>query len=143
MIIQFFGMDVQKRNTVARKFAKDSNSFFCTDRELPMASLEAQFARWLRTIAGVVSRNGINDIVFSGYFPTKESRQQFKDGMDTSKIVTVWIDTVDAESAPAPEGNGATGDFVWESPEDSEYDLRISRQEELDTIQSIINRKLA
>lgn len=143
MIIQFFGMDVQKRNLVAKKFANESDSFFCTDRELPMASLEAQFARWLRTISGVVSRNGINNIVLSGYFPSKESRQQFKDGMDTSQIITVWIDTIDAANAPIPEGNGGTGDFLWESPEESEYDIRVTTKEELDTIDSIIKRKLA
>jgi hypothetical protein len=142
MIIQFFGMDVAQRNFAAKAFANESNSFYCTDRELPMASLEAQFARWLRTIAGVANRNGIDDIVFSGYFPSKESRQQFKDGMDTSNILTVWVDTIDASTAPVPEGNGGTGDFMWEDPEDSEYDIRIKTTEELDSLSAIIKEKL-
>ena len=142
MIIQFFGMDVEKRNVVSKAFANESKSFYCTDRELPMASLEAQFARWLRTICGVVNRNGISDIVLSGYFPSKESRQQFKDGMDTSKILTVWIDTIDSSTAPIPEGHGGTTDFSWEDPEESEYDIRVSTIEELAYLSTIIKEKL-
>mgnify|MGYP000671923965 CR=1 FL=1 len=82
MIIQFFGMDVASRNLASKAFANESKSFYCTDRELPMASLEAQFARWLRTICGVAHKNGMPNIVLSGYFPSKESRQQFKEGME-------------------------------------------------------------
>lgn len=142
MIIQFFGMDVASRNLSSKAFADESKSFYCTDRELPMASLEAQFARWLRTISGVVNRNGISDIVLSGYFPSKESRQQFKDGMDASKIITVWIDTIDPTTAPIPQGNGGTTDFVWENPEESEYDIRVKTTEDLASLSTTIKEIL-
>ena len=126
MLIQFFGLDPQTRNAVAELVAKKSNAFYCTDRELPMASLEAQFARWLRTIAGVCFRNEIKNVVVSGYFPTAESRQQFmEDNHFDEDTYTIWIDTIDPSKAIEPSGNGGTTDFKWESPSESEYNLRI------------------
>jgi hypothetical protein len=142
MIVQFFGMDVANRNLASKAFANESKSFYCTDRELPMASLEAQFARWLRTISGVAHRNGMPDIVLSGYFPSKESRQQFKEGMDISNIITVWIDTIDPTTAPIPQGNGGTTDFVWENPDESEYDIRVKTTEDLASLSTTIKEIL-
>ena len=139
MIVQFFGIDVIKRNKVAKNFAEKTKSVFCTDRELPMASLEAQFARWLRTIAGIFQRNELHNIVLSGYFPSKESRQQFKEGIDTSKVITVWIDTIDLSELDIPTIKNATTDFVWEIPEESEYDIRITEDIEYDKLSELIN----
>ena len=142
MIFQFFGLDVENRNKISKQFSKEVNAFYCTDRELPMASLEAQFARWLRSIAGVVERNDISNIVLSGFFPTEESRQQFKDGMIVSNITTVWVDTLNPEKAQEPTGHGATTDFRWESPTDSEYDLRINDEESLKSVIEILKEKV-
>lgn len=142
MVVQFFGLDAINRNNIAKAFADETNSVFCTDRELPMASLEAQFARWLRTIAGVFQRNKINDIVLSGYFPSIEARQQFKDMNMLGPIITVWVDTINPEDAIEPEGPKATTDFKWESPEESEYDFKISNLEEVENVLAQVKRKL-
>jgi hypothetical protein len=136
MVVQFFGLDVVNRNKMSKQFAGETNSFYCTDRELPMASLEAQFARWLRTIAGVFQRNGVKDIVMSGYFPTEEAREQFKNGNLIGNVITVWVDTIDPSDAKEPEGPQATTDFRWESPNESEYDYKITS---LDQVKQILD----
>lgn len=139
MIVQFFGLDQVTRTHIAKAFASGSR-FYCSDRELPMASLEAQYARWLRTIAGVADRNNIKEIVIDGYFPTKESRSEFKDGKVPSHIFTVWIDTIDEKDAVYPESthNTPDTDFRWEAPSEDEYHLRIDNSyknlESLDVI---------
>jgi hypothetical protein len=143
MIVQFLGIDVENRNKIAKQFASDTSSFYCTDRELPMASLEAQFARWLRTIAGIVERNNIKNTVLSGFFPTKESRQQFKEGMNLSNIITVWVDTILPENAKEPTGHHATTDYRWEMPNETEYDLRITNNEDsLNTVLKTLKEKM-
>jgi len=139
MIVQFFGIDVVKRNRIAKDFAEKTESVFCTDRELPMASLEAQFARWLRSIAGIFQRNELNNIVLSGYFPSKESRQQFKEGIDTSKVITVWIDTMDVSELDIPTIKNVSTDFSWELPEEYEYDIHITEDITYDKLSELIN----
>ena len=79
MIVQFFGLDSEYRNKIAKNFAKSHDAFFCTDRELPFASQESTYARWLRTIGSLLFKNNIKMFVASGFFPTKDSRIQFKD----------------------------------------------------------------
>lgn len=142
MIVQFFGLDVENRNKISKQFAKDTASFYCTDRELPMASLEAQFARWLRTISGVVERNGFKDIVLSGFFPTEEARQQFKEGMNISNIITIWVDTIEPSEAKEPVGHQATTDFRWESPTENEYDFRIHDEGSLKSVVETLRERV-
>lgn len=130
MIVQFFGLDSEYRNKIAKNFAKLHNAFFCTDRELPFASQEATYARWLRSIGGLVFRNNLPMFVVSGYFPTKDARNQFKDdSADDKNIFTIWIDTRNIDEVVIPDvhnGNAPT-DFNWEIPDEHEYDLRIDK----------------
>lgn len=140
MLMQFFGLDVDKRNKLSKDVSVRSGSFYCTDRELPMASLEAQFGRWLRTISGVCLRNSIDNIVLSGYFPTIEARQQFKENNDfTKNMLTIWVDTINPEYADEPEGHGGTTDFKWEYPSKEEYDIRIDISE-FDNYENLVDR---
>lgn len=138
-LIQLFGLDPDTRNAVAVKLKDELNAFYCIDRILPTASTESPYARWLRTVGSVAFRNGVKLYVASGYFPTKESRFQFKDGqvslLDQKvdypvDIFTVWIDTIDVKDMVIPEGPpNSPSDFKWEEPDLSEYDLRITKDD--------------
>jgi hypothetical protein len=140
MLIQFFGLDVDKRNKLSKEVSLRRGSFYCTDRELPMASLEAQFGRWLRTISGVCLRNSIDNIVLSGYFPTTEARQQFKENNDFNEnMLTIWVDTINPEYAEEPKGHGETTDFKWEYPSKDEYDIRIDLSD-FDAYDNLVDR---
>lgn len=125
--VQFFGLDAETRNQVAKGFSDKMGGFFCTDRELPTASTESPYARWLRTIGTVASRNKIELFVPSGYFPTIEAREQFRDNPELfPNTMTVWVDTVDEAEAvnPTPVPN-APSDFRWERPSEDEYHFKI------------------
>jgi hypothetical protein len=126
--VQFFGLDPEIRNKVAKDFSDKMGGFFCTDRELPTASTESPYARWLRTIGSVASRNNVDLYVPSGYFPTKEARAQFKDSYYAEDTLTVWINTIDEQDAVTPiPPQGAPSDFKWEPPSEDEYDLMITK----------------
>jgi hypothetical protein len=126
MIVQFFGLDSEYRNKIAKNFAKLHDAFFCTDRELPFASQESTYARWLRTIGSLLFKNNIKMFVASGFFPTKDSRIQFKDANEDNNIFTIWVDTMDIEDFIEPVvHHDAPTDFKWEQPTKDEYDLKI------------------
>jgi len=126
--VQFFGLDPEIRNKVAKDFSDKMGGFFCTDRELPTASTESPYARWLRTIGSVASRNNVDLYVPSGYFPTKEARAQFKDSYYAEDTLTVWINTIDEQDAVTPiPPQGAPSDFKWEPPSEDEYDFMITK----------------
>jgi hypothetical protein len=127
--VHFFGLDAETRNQVAKGFSDKMGGFFCTDRELPTASTESPFARWLRTIGTVASRNNVELYVPSGYFPTLEARAQFRDNPDQyANTMSVWVDTVDEADAlpPTPVPN-APSDFKWEKPSEDEYHFVITK----------------
>ena len=135
-LIQLFGLDPETRNNVTIELKNKLDAFYCIDRILPTASTESPYARWLRTVGSVAFRNGIKLYIASGYFPTKESRFQFKDGqvdlldskvVDPVDIFSVWIDTIDLKDMVIPEPPmNAPSDFKWEEPDTTEYDLRIT-----------------
>jgi hypothetical protein len=136
--VHFFGLDAETRNQVAKGFSDKMGGFFCTDRELPTASTESPFARWLRTIGTVASRNNVELYVPSGYFPTLEARVQFRDNPDQyANTMSVWVDTVDEADAlpPTPVPN-APSDFKWEKPSEDEYHFVITKS--LGSIDSMI-----
>lgn len=149
-LIQLFGLDPDTRNNVAIKLKDKLNAFYCIDRILPTASTESPYARWLRTVGSVAFRNGVKLYIASGYFPSKESRFQFKDGqidlldskvIDPVDIFTVWIDTIEIDDVVIPEPPmNAPSDFNWEEPDLSEYDLRITKND--GDVDSIINKIL-
>jgi hypothetical protein len=127
--VHFFGLDAETRNQVAKGFSDKMGGFFCTDRELPTASTESPFARWLRTIGTVASRNNVELYIPSGYFPTLEARAQFRDNPDQyANTMSVWVDTVDEADAlpPTPVPN-APSDFKWEKPSEDEYHFVITK----------------
>jgi len=137
-IIQLFGLDPKTRNEIGLLLRDELDAFYCVDRILPTASTESPYARWLRTIGSVAFRNNVKIYVPSGYFPTKEARNQFADGQsrlfdEDAKIdvdidvFTVWVDTIKVEDSVIPEPPmNAPSDFKWEEPDESEYDLRIT-----------------
>lgn len=146
-IIQLFGLDPITRNAVAIKLKNELNAFYCIDRILPTASTESPYSRWLRTIGSVAFRNNVEIYIPSGYFPTKDSRHQFRDGqsrlydedinMDAEiDIFSVWIDTIDFNEMVVPQPPlNAPSDFKWEEPDETEYNLRIKKQDgDLDSI---------
>ena len=140
-LIQLFGLDPDTRNAVAVKLKDELNAFYCIDRILPTASTESPYSRWLRTIGSVAFRNNVDIYIPSGYFPTKESRNQFSDGQTQLydepvgivldiDIFTVWIDTIDYNDVVVPQPPiNAPSDFKWEEPDLSEYDLRITKND--------------
>jgi hypothetical protein len=126
--VQFFGLDPEIRNKLAKDFSDKMGGYFCTDRELPTASTESPYARWLRTIGSVASKNNVDLYVPSGYFPTKEAREQFKDSPYAYDTFTVWVNTIDEQDAVVPiPPQGAPSDFKWEAPSEDEYDLMITK----------------
>jgi hypothetical protein len=127
--VHFFGLDAETRNQVAKGFSDKMGGFFCTDRELPTASTESPYARWLRTIGTVASRNKIELFVPSGYFPTIEAREQFRDYPDYfPNTLSVWVDTVDeADAVPPTPVPNAPSDFKWEAPLEHEYHFVITK----------------
>jgi hypothetical protein len=127
--VQFFGLDAETRNQVAKGFSDKMNGFFCTDRELPTASTESPYARWLRTIGTVASKNNVELFVPSGYFPTIEAREQFRDNPELfPNTMTVWVDTIDeADAVNPPLIPNAPSDFKWETPSEKEYHFIITK----------------
>lgn len=130
MIVQFFGMDEKTRTDVSIAYAERTNSWHVLDTDLPMAELQAQYARWLRTISIFFTKDYNSSIVVSGYFPTKEARDQFKDISgymhlsDTVKFpdISVWVDTTDKKEFTDKFGKI----ILWEEPDENEYDFRIT-----------------
>jgi hypothetical protein len=146
MIVQFFGMDEKTRTDVSIAYAERTNSWHVLDTDLPMAELQAQYARWLRTISIFFTKDYNSSIVVSGYFPTKEARDQFRDISgymhlsDTAKFpdISVWIDTTDKKEFTDKFGKVIS----WEEPEENEYDLRITNtgNEYLDALPTVIKK---
>jgi len=130
MIVQFFGMDEKTRTDVSIAYAERTNSWHVLDTDLPMAELQAQYARWLRTISIFFTKDYNSSIVVSGYFPTKESRDQFRDisgYMHLSNTVkfpdiSVWVDTTDKKEFVDKFGKT----ILWEDPTENEYDFKIT-----------------
>ena len=108
--VHFFGLDAETRNQVAKGFSDKMGGFFCTDRELPTASTESPFARWLRTIGTV-------------------AREQFRDNPEQyANTMSVWVDTIDeADAVNPPAVPNAPSDFRWEKPSEDEYHFVITK----------------
>lgn len=129
-IVQFFGMDEKARTDISIAYAERTNSWHVLDTDLPMAELQAQYARWLRTISIFFTKDYNSSIVVSGYFPTKESRDQFRDvsgymhlsGNTKFPDISVWVDTTDKKEFIDKFGKTIS----WESPTEEEYDFKIT-----------------
>ncbi len=130
MIVQFFGMDEKTRTDISIAYAERTNSWHILDTDLPMAELQAQYARWLRTISIFFTKDYNSSIVVSGYFPTKEAREQYRDisgymhlsGVNKFPDISVWVDTTDKKEFIDKFGKT----IVWEEPSENEYDFKIT-----------------
>jgi len=143
MIIQLFGMDPKSRYELGQALAEREKFWHVVDTDLPMAQLQAQFARWLRNISWTFTKdygkkNNIG-MITDGYFVSKEARSEYRAVAYADHHipdVAVWVDTTDAK-----EFKDTFGDIQkWEEPESSEYDIRVTSLENLqDIVDSILN----
>lgn len=120
MIIQLFGMDSKTREEIGLALADRINAWHVIDTDLPHAQLQPQHARWLRSIASLYCKNEKRPIILSGYFPSKEARQQFKEGLEAH--ISVWINTGDQKSFIDKFGV----EQFWEDVDSSDYDFEIT-----------------
>jgi len=119
MIIQLFGMDSKTREEVGLALADRINAWHVIDTDLPHAQLQPQYARWLRSIASLYCKNEKKPIILSGYFPSKEARQQFKEGLE--KHISIWINTGTEKSFIDKFGV----EQFWEDVDITDYDFEI------------------
>lgn len=119
MIIQLFGMDAKTREDIGIALADRINAWHIIDTDLPHAQLQPQYARWLRSFASLYSKHEKKPIILSGYFPSKEARQQFKEGL--APHISVWVNTNNQKSFI----DKFNVEQFWEDVDPSEYDFEI------------------
>jgi hypothetical protein len=119
MIIQLLGMDAKTRTEVGLALADRINAWHVLDTDLPHAQLQPQHARWLRSFASLYSKQEKRTIILNGYFPSKEAREQFREGITPD--VTVWVNTTDQKSFI----DKFDVEQFWEDIDPSEYNFEI------------------
>lgn len=141
MIIQMFGMDAKSREALGRAVAKSLDAWYLDSRDLPMGHTQPQQARWLRVVAKAFDRNHHGHIITSGYFATKEAREQYR--IEAGRQVpdfSVFVDTVPEDQMHTIPGylerkvqvvdDHNFNEFQelndWEPADESEYDMRIT-----------------
>lgn len=142
MIIQMFGMDSESREKLGRKIAEMLDAWYLDSRDLPMGHTQPQQARWLRVIAKAFDRNDRGHIITSGFFATKESREQYR--IEPGRIMPdycIYVDTIPHDQFHLIPGyiervvqnvdNHSQDDMqrldYWEEPEINDYDLIINK----------------
>lgn len=140
MIIQMFGMDAKTRESLGRAVAQKLDAWYLDSRDLPMGHTQPQQARWLRVVAKAFDRNHHGHIITSGYFATKEAREQYR--IEAGRQVpdfSVFVDTVPLDQMHTIPGylerkvqvvdDHNFNEFQelneWEEASADEYDLRI------------------
>lgn len=149
MIIQLFGMDAKTREEVGRSLAKKIDAWYLDSRDLPMGHTQPQQARWLRVVAKIFDREKSENIITSGYFATKEAREQYR--IEVGREVpdfSVFIDTVPHDKFDTIPGyverkvqvvDDHHSDYFqelkeWEETTEDEYDIRITENNGIDNI---------
>ena len=142
MIIQMFGMDSESREKLGREIAKKLDAWYLDSRDLPMGHTQPQQARWLRVIAKAFDRNDRGHIITSGFFATKESREQYRiEPGRTIPDYCIYVDTIPHDQFHLIPGyierivqnvdNHSQDEMqrldYWEEPETSDYDLIINK----------------
>lgn len=156
MIIQLFGMDAETREKVGKSLAKKIDAWYLDSRDLPMGHTQPQQARWLRVVAKAFDRGYHGDIITSGYFATKESREQYR--IEKGRQVpdfSVFINTVQADQLHTIPGyierkvqvvdDHNSNEFQelsdWEHPSLDEYDFEISFKDDIENLSNLILTK--
>ena len=155
MIIQLFGMDAASRELIGKKIAEKLDAWYLDSRELPMGHTQPQQARWLRVVAKAFDRGYHGDIITSGYFATKEAREQYR--IEAGRQVpdfSIFIDTVAEDKMHTIPGylerqiqvvdDHNFNEFQelndWEFASSDEYDIRIYDIENIDeTVDRVIS----
>ena len=154
MIIQLFGMDAASRELVGKKMASKLDAWYLDSRELPMGHTQPQQARWLRVVSKAFDRGYHGDIITSGYFATKEAREQYK--IEAGRQVpdfSIFIDTIPEDQMHTIPGyierqiqvadDHNFNEFQelndWEPTSNDEYDIKVEDISNLDdTVDKII-----
>lgn len=162
MIIQLMGMDSDSREKIGKAFAKKIDAWYLDSKDLPMGHTQPQQARWLRVVAKAYDRNDRGHIVTSGFFATKESREQYRiEGGRQVPDFSVYIDTIPHDQFDKIPGylervvnnvddhsqNEMQRLDYWEEPLEEEYDMVIKDALDIEYVANLIlmryNEKMA
>ena len=133
MIVQLIGRDVKVRTELAFFIAKKLDAILINDTDIPMAANHDQWSRWLRSLATIIVSQKDIPVIISGTFPTKSSREQFRDNLSGVKIpdIAIFIDTDSKDKIRFDE--------EWEDIDSTWYDIRVSGSESINNIDTIIS----
>lgn len=134
MIIQLIGKNVKARTEAALYIAKKLDAFCISDTDIPMAANHDQWARWLRSLSTIIVTQKNIPVVINATFPTKSSREQFRDSYGKTVVpdVSIFIDIDGKDRIPFEQ--------EWEDLSMDEYHFKLNSVESFNEIDLIISK---